>query len=58
MKKIRIAQIGVNRYSHALSIFNSLKTQPELLTSLVTVSSKARRKDSKRSFLFSTVTPS
>ena len=30
MKKIRIAQIGVNRYSHALSIFNSLKTQPEI----------------------------
>ena len=29
MKKIRIAQIGVNRYSHALSIFHSLKTQPE-----------------------------
>ncbi len=30
MKRIRIAQIGVNRYSHALSIFNSLKTQPEI----------------------------
>jgi len=30
MKKIRIAQIGVNRYSHALSVFNSLKTQPEI----------------------------
>ena len=30
MKKIRIAQIGVNRYSHALSIFNSLKTQPDI----------------------------
>ena len=30
MKKIRIAQIGVNRYSHALSVFHSLKTQPEI----------------------------
>ena len=30
MKKIRIAQIGVNRYSHALSVFNSLKTQPDI----------------------------
>lgn len=30
MKKIRIAQIGVNRYSHALSIFNSLKTLPDI----------------------------
>lgn len=30
MKKIRIAQIGVNRYSHALSIFNSLKTLPDV----------------------------
>ncbi len=30
MKKIRIAQIGVNRYSHALSVFNSMKTQPEI----------------------------
>ena len=30
MKKIRIAQIGVNRYSHAVPIFNSLKTQPEI----------------------------
>ena len=30
MKKIRIAQIGVNRYSHALSIFNSIKTLPDI----------------------------
>ena len=30
MKKIRIAQIGVNRYSHALSVFNSLKTLPDI----------------------------
>ncbi len=30
MKKIRIAQIGVNKFSHALSVFNSLKTQPDL----------------------------
>lgn len=30
MKKIRIAQIGVNRFSHALSVFNSLKTQPDI----------------------------
>lgn len=30
MRKIRIAQIGVNRYSHALSIFNSIKTLPEI----------------------------
>ncbi len=30
MKPIRIAQIGVNKYSHALSIFNSIKTQPDL----------------------------
>lgn len=30
MKKIRIAQIGVNRYSHALSIFNSIKTLPDV----------------------------
>ena len=30
VRKIRIAQISVNRYSHALSIFNSLKTMPEI----------------------------
>ena len=30
MKKIRIAQIGVNRYSHALSVFNSIKTLPDI----------------------------
>lgn len=30
MKKIRIAQIGVNRYSHALSVFNSIKTMPDI----------------------------
>ena len=30
MRKIRIAQIGVNRYSHALPIFNSIKTLPEI----------------------------
>ena len=30
MKKIRIAQIGVNRYSHALSVFNSIKTLPDV----------------------------
>lgn len=30
MRKIKIAQIGVNRYSHALSVFNSLKTLPDI----------------------------
>lgn len=30
MKKIRIAQIGVNRYSHALSVFHSIKTLPDI----------------------------
>ena len=30
MSKIRIAQIGVNRYSHALSVFNSIKTLPDV----------------------------
>lgn len=30
MRKIRIAQIGVNRYSHALSVFNSIKTLPDV----------------------------
>ena len=30
MKKIRIAQIGVNRYSHATEIFKTLKSMPEL----------------------------
>lgn len=30
MRKIRIAQIGVNRFSHALSVFNSMKTLPEV----------------------------
>ena len=30
MRKIKIAQIGVNRFSHALSIFNSLKTLPDV----------------------------
>lgn len=30
MRKIRIAQIGVNRYSHALSVFNSIKTLPDI----------------------------
>ena len=30
MRKIRIAQIGINRDSHARSIFNSLKKQNEI----------------------------
>ena len=30
MKKIRIAQIGINRYSHAPEIFTTLKSLPEL----------------------------
>ncbi|MBR5868857.1 MAG: Gfo/Idh/MocA family oxidoreductase [Clostridia bacterium] len=30
MKKIRIAQIGINRYSHGPDIFVTLKAQPEL----------------------------
>ena len=30
MRKIRIAQIGMNRYSHAPDIFDTLKKHPEL----------------------------
>lgn len=30
MRKIKIAQIGVNRYSHAVDIWNTMKRQPEL----------------------------
>ena len=30
MKKIKIAQIGVNRYSHSTEIFDTLKKHPEL----------------------------
>lgn len=30
MKRIRIAQIGVNRYSHSTEIFSTLKSMPEL----------------------------
>ena len=31
MRRIRIAQIGTNRYSHAPEIFTTLKLHPELL---------------------------
>ena len=30
MRRIRIAQIGVNRYSHSAEIFNTLKSLPEI----------------------------
>ena len=30
MRKVRIAQIGINRYSHAIEIFNSLKRQSDI----------------------------
>lgn len=30
MRKIRIAQIGVNRYSHSMEIFNTLKVNPDI----------------------------
>ena len=30
MRKIKIAQIGINRYSHAPEIFHTLKIHPEL----------------------------
>ena len=30
MKRIRVAQIGVNRYSHSTEIFNTMKSMPDL----------------------------
>ena len=30
MRKIKIAQIGINRYSHAIEVANSLLRQPEI----------------------------
>ena len=30
MKRIRIAQIGMNRYSHAPEVFDTLKLHPEV----------------------------
>ena len=35
MKKIRIAQIGMNRYSHAPEIFHTLSIHPELFELVV-----------------------
>ena len=30
MRKVKIAQIGINRYSHAIEVFNSLKRQEDI----------------------------
>lgn len=30
MRKVKIAQIGINRYSHAIEVFNSLKRQKDI----------------------------